>query len=722
MNWRQWLAALNRAQKARSFKIGATIGVVAIGLIVFAAYAIQRGLEATEDTLGADASITQPATPTARGDGDAARGNQSTVGQAPTLDPAAPPSAAGTIDGARAATSDLQASSRAVERILAGRGDLTSLGVGIIAAVGLSIVVIWLGFFLTHLLIAAIIAGVAFPLTQYGPTQGYGWLMVGVASLAWAFNVGLAVLRLAYSPSSPMLAVARNVLDEAVRLKLTLVFIVLLMFAVATLPLLLDPDTPLRYRVQAFLQYATGGSFWLIALLTLLFGVSTVTLEQRDKIIWQTMTKPVTAWQYIGGKWLGVVGLNAILLLTCCTGVFLFTEYLRSTPAIGEARAYQPEDVRDRIVEDRLILETQVLQARVAVQPPPDLSRDDPDFQAAVREYIEGIQANDPMFAAAESAADQRQILDDMYQRVYNDLYTSEVARMRSVAPGGGRPFVIPDLGYARAHDEPLLLRYRVDAGSNAPDQSYYVTIRVGGKYVIVRECSLGYTHAAPLAPVIVVQGRGITLDDPDYALAEQAIASGELVGEFLDAGDLIEPDGSLYLEFYNGDAGTGRINPDTMSFPAGGLEVSYSHGNYRSNFVRVVAVLWIKLAFLAMLAICASTFLSFPVACLVALGTFLAAESSGFLSVALESFTLHDRQNNPLIINFTIFYVASAVTWVFEVYRDVDPIGRIVEGRLLSWASVAKGVGVLGAITATLYLVAVLTFRRRELAIYSGQ
>ena len=720
MNWRHWLATLDRLQKARSFKIGASIGVVVLGLIVFAIYGIQRGLEATENTLGS--GIAQPAAPTARGDGDAAQGNQSTVGQASPSDPGSPTGVAGTIDGARAATSDLQASGRAVERILAGRGDLTSLAVGIAAVVGLSVTVIWLGFFLTHLLIAAAIAGVAFPLTQYGPTEPYGWLMVGVASLAWAFNVGLAVLRLAYSPSSPMLAVARNVLDEAVRLKLTLVFIILLMFAVATLPLLLDPDTPLRYRVQAFLQYATGGSFWLIALLTLLFGVSTVTLEQRDKIIWQTMTKPVTAWQYIGGKWLGIVGLNAILLLTCCTGVFLFTEYLRSTPAIGEIRAYEPEDARDRIVEDRLILETQVLQARVAVQPPPDIRRDDPDFQAAVREYIEGIQANDPMFAAAENAADQRRVLDNMYGRVFDDLYTSETARLRSVAPGAGRAFSIPGLGYARANDEPLLLRWRVDAGANAPDESFHVTILVGNKYAIVRECSLGFTHAAPISPAIVIQGRGITLDDPDYALAERAIASGDLVGEFVDAGDLIAPDGSLQIDFVNGDAVTGRVNQDTMTFPAGGVEVSYSHGNYRANFVRVVAVLWIKLSFLAMLAIVASTFLSFPVACLVALGTFLTAESSGFLSVALETFTLHDRQNNPLIINFTIYYVASAVAWVFEVYRDVDPIGRIVEGRLLSWGGVARGVGVLGAITATLYLVAVMTFRRRELAIYSGQ
>jgi len=68
------------------------------------------------------------------------------------------------------------------------------------------------------------------------------------------------------------------------------------------------------------------------------------------------------------------------------------------------------------------------------------------------------------------------------------------------------------------------------------------------------------------------------------------------------------------------------------------------------------------------------------------------------------------------------IFTVASAVAGLFGVYHDLDPIGRIVEGRLLSWSSVAVGVGVLGGLTGVLYGAAVLIFRRRELATYSGQ
>lgn len=695
MKPREWWARADRLQKSRPFKIAATIAVVVVAVIVFAVYAVQRGLEATESTLGG--------------------------GSAAQAAPAGPGPARGTEAAADA--SALGATARAMDRILAGREDLTSLAVGIGAVAGLSIMVVWLGLALTHLAIALVVLGVAWPMMQVGSVRTYGAMLLGVAALGWAFNVGLAAMRLALSGSGPVMAVARNVLSEAVRLKLSMLFIVLLIFMMATLPMLLDQATPLRHRVQAFLQYATGGAFWIIALLTLLFSVSTVTLEQRDKIIWQTMTKPVAPWQYLLGKWVGVLALNAVLLTVCCSGVFLFTEYLRSTTAVGEKAAYVPASPSERITADRLILETQVLQARRTVAPPPDFTPDDPEFRQAVSDYIESIKHTDPIFQAAETAAAQREALDAMYARMVADLYKDQTTRLRSIEPGSGRPFDFPGLGWAAARAQPLTLRYRFDAGSNEPDASYRVTIMVAGEYVVVRSCSLGYTHALPIAPVIVLpNGVGVTVDDPRFADLEVLLERGEPGLRFVDSTRLVGSNGVLRVDFANGDVTTGEVNPEAMYFPPGSVEVSYAHGGYQANFVRVAVVLWVKLAFLSMLAIAASTFLSFPVACMVAMGTFLAAESSGFLSEALETFLLTDRDNNPIYINYVIYGIASTVAAMFTVYRELDPIGRIVEGRLLSWGSVAAGVGTLGGLTALLYGAAVLVFRRRELATYSGQ
>ena len=156
----------------------------------------------------------------------------------------------------------------------------------------------------------------------------------------------------------------------------------------------------------------------------------------------------------------------------------------------------------------------------------------------------------------------------------------------------------------------------------------------VAGEYVVVRSCSLGYTHALPIAPVIVLpNGVGVTVDDPRFADLEVLLERGEPGLRFVDSTRLVGSNGVLRVDFANGDVTTGEVNPEAMYFPPGSVEVSYAHGGYQANFVRVAVVLWVKLAFLSMLAIAASTFLSFPVACMVAMGTFLAAESSGFLS-----------------------------------------------------------------------------------------
>lgn len=62
------------------------------------------------------------------------------------------------------------------------------------------------------------------------------------------------------------------------------------------------------------------------------------------------------------------------------------------------------------------------------------------------------------------------------------------------------------------------------------------------------------------------------------------------------------------------------------------------------------------------------------------------------------------DRQGQVVPFKYVISSIASAVSGLFVVYADLRPTQRLVEGRLLSWGDVARGVGVLGAVTAGLY------------------
>ncbi len=617
------------------------------------------------------------------------------------VDGSAPPSGSGQGADANAAgaaqpppevKSELDRTQRLLDDVLSQRKSTGSVALGAAAATGVLLLIVWLGVALSYLALAvgavavwalavavcwlASLFGLPYPEEFLSPQGGLVRLLAGITVLGAGFTALMAGLRLLYSAiPGPVSAVARNVLAEAVRMKVSLVFIVMLILGLACLPGLLDPTTPLRYRVQTFLQYGTGGAFGVIAILTLLFSAATLSFEQRDRVIWQTMTKPVAPWQYILGKWLGVVSLSAVLLVVCGSAVFLFTEYLKAQPAQGESSPYIAAD-GSLLTEDRRILQFQVLQASISAEPEPSFGPDDPAFLKSVAEYVENQKKVSEDFKGTPADV----------QRVHDDLYKQSQQAFRSIEPGNSQVFTFRGLDRARQGDIPLVLRYRIDAGSNMPDQIYRLTFLVGGSDPIVRPCGLGQVH--------IIDG-----------IMPSAI----------------DKDGNLQVQVINGDAYQRAVNPLTVSFPPGGLQVSYSVGGYQVNFLRVLLVLWVKLAFLSMLAIWASTFLSFPVACLVAFGAFLCAESAGFLGDAAQYYASGDNKGISKGFDVMIQDIGLAVSWLFRTYADLRPTAKLVEGELVSWPGVAGATILLGLWSLVLYGVAVQTFRKRELAMYSG-
>jgi len=576
-------------------------------------------------------------------------------------------------DAAEAGQNALEESQRIFQSIVSAQSDPTSVGVGISVAAVLLLSVVWLGLGLTALALLAVTASVVYPLHLFAPTRNFARLLAGLVALTGSFVVLMRLLQVLFSGSGAVWAVARNVLTEAVRMKVTVIFIVLLIFGLAALPSTLEASSPLRYRVQTFLQYGTGGSFWIIAVLTLVFSASTVAFEQRNKTIWQTMTKPVASWQFLLGKWLGVIGLNAVLLAVCGSGVFLFTEHLRGQAAVGEREPYQT--MGGGPSEDRMILETRVLRSNVVVEAEPPRILPE-QFKQNIDLRIENEKKSNPAFDTSPATV----------KKLSEELYKSIVQQYRSLDPGKDQLFVFAGLGEAKRSGLPLTFKYRIDSGANMPDRIYRMTFRFRDSDPIVNETGLGYSHTLLLLPSV------------------------------------IDDDGLLEVQVLNSDLFAGTPNQESATFPAGGLEVSYSVGSYRLNFVRVISVLWVKLAFLSMLAIWASTFLSFPVACLVAFGSFLAAESAGFLAESLENYASVDDKGNVLPVAVVVNAIGQVVANTFKVYADLQPTTKLVDGTQLSWGSVGRGVLVLGSTSLLLFGVSVLIFRKRELATYSGQ
>lgn len=616
-----------------------------------------------------------------------------------------------------------------LETVLQGaRGPTgTIIGAGIIAAGAL--VVIWLGLGLTYLALGLVLAIVAGPLWFFDETRGLSKLVIGIVILAGAFSALMQGARLLLSGKGPIRAVARNVLAEAVRLRLSVVFIVLLIFGLAALPGVLDADQPLRYRVQSFMQFGTGGAFWLIALLTVFFSVSTVATEQRDKIIWQTMTKPVAPWKYILGKWLGVSTLAAVLLAVSSSGVFLFVEYLRNQPAIGEKEAYIAY-ADSGLSEDRLVLETQILSAQRRIQAEEPIYNEE-QLRAAMDDTIARVRENSPDFAVTE----------EFTERLRKEFMKQGRLQYFAIPPGMGKTYVFKGVDLEEGEDVPMVLRYRVDASANEPDLQMKISIALPGLAPVSRDTGLGHTHTLPIAPVIVLPptpadpAPNVLLpDDPYFAVAMRLYSEDRLPGaRYLTAGDFIA-DGDFVIEIANGEfayqvseqgqiVGMGYLpNSEVMQIPTGGLVLSYNAGSYHANYARTMAVLWLKLAFIAMLGIFCSTFMSFSVASLVAFGVFLMAESAGFVRQSIDNYATLNSEGELNIAKLIVSATGFSVSWIFGTYARLSPIEKLVNGQVVGGVTVFKAVAIIGIWCGILYAGSVAIFRKRELAIYSGQ
>ncbi len=608
------------------------------------------------------------------------------------------------------------------------RGPVGSI-IGALIIGGAALVTVWLGLGLTYLMLGLVLVLGAGPLWLFEGTRGFSKLVIAVVILAGAFSALMQGARLLLGGKGPVRAIAKNVLAEAVRLRLSIVFIVMLIFGLAALPGLLDADQPLRYRVQSFMQFGTGGSFWLIALLTVFFSVSTVSTEQRDKIIWQTMTKPVSAWKYLLGKWVGVVVLAAVLLSVSSSGVFLFVEYLRNQPAIGEKEAFIAY-ADEGLSEDRLVLETQVLSAQRTIEAEEPIL-DEATIQEIMGRRVEQIRMSDPSYVFTE----------DTEIKFREDIIKQNRMLYFAIQPGESRNFVFEGIDLKETDDVPIVLRYRIDSSANEPSKQYKISFGLPGLAPIVRDTGLGHTHTLPLAPLIILPARSsepipqvLLPDDPNFSRALHLIRSGRLPeATYIPAGELID-NGRFVIQMSNGQFAylaneQGQIvsptiipNDEFLQIPGGGMTLSYNAGSYHTNYARTMGVLWLKLAFLAMLGIFCSTFLSFSVASMVSLGIFLMAESSGYVRLAVSNYSTLDVDNNVNFVKVAISAIAYGVSWIFHIYSELKPVEKLVNGQIVGGVDMLSAAGVIGIWCLILFGASVMIFRKRELAIYSGQ
>jgi hypothetical protein len=454
----------------------------------------------------------------------------------------------------------------------------------------------------------------------------------------------------------PTWAVASLMIKESIRMKVALIFIVLLAVLLPFLGLTVRGDgVTLASRIQMFLSFSLTAVSFLLSMLTIFLGCGSLSNEIRDKQIVLVASKPIPRWQFVTGKWLGISVLNLALLAGSGAIVYGFTWYLKRQPAVN--------------LDDRYRVTHEVLTAR-AGQP-----LKAPDMTGRVEETIRQLRSEGRL--SDTTAENMERTRRDIKTRLVNEYFT--------IPPGEVRVYLFKDLLVERSPEKYLHVRYRSQGGTMPRDEVWHTLWLAGdpreGTTVVRRE----RRDAAQQTQTVPIPSQ------------------------------CVSKDGILRLEIANLDART----PLSFTGYDGMFELLYGLGSFEWNLARALVLVYFQLLFLAVLAVMLSSFLSFPVACMACLLVYFTATGGGWLKESMEWMEPAPASADPLwLFGPIIRSMTKGFIWSVPNLAEYNPIPTLVDGRVVTLKWLIFGLAYLVIARGLLLgLAACAIFTRRELA-----
>ena len=234
----------------------------------------------------------------------------------------------------------------------------------------------------------------------------------------------------------------------ALRFRLFLVIAVLLLAAVVGLPVLIKSDGTAQGFTEILITYTLSTITALLGLSTLWLSCGTLARDIEECQIQMVSTKPIARWQIWFGKWLGIVSLNAALLILSGACVYGLLEW-RATrlPAAEQEK-----------------LRTQVLVARGEARPPDYSAEIDAQTDQLLQERLKQSPGSN-----ADLAEARKQIREQVK------------AAYQLVPPAYYHEWKI-NLGLARnfLHGKPLQLRVKFNTAQTGTSATFVGQWQVG--------------------------------------------------------------------------------------------------------------------------------------------------------------------------------------------------------------------------------------------------
>ncbi|HJN89136.1 MAG TPA: hypothetical protein QGG93_02295 [Verrucomicrobiota bacterium] len=508
-----------------------------------------------------------------------------------------------------------------------------------------------------------------------------------------------------------MWPIAKQTLKAAVRYRFVVAMIIALMVIVFGIPMLVKSDGTAKGTVQLVLTYTLGSTTALLGIASLWMGCGTLAREIEDNVMQMVAVKPVARWQVWLGKWLGIMLLNAALMVP--TGLAIFF--------LINARADSPE--LDEFQKSKL--QNEVLVSRSSVrEPEPDFSlsrqkayryallvaegktenqytEKEQAFRMSVTgpEHILSFRPDYPRLVEQSRAPRPTEDILTQLGQLENDAVRMSRASYEIVLPGQDRFWefqIDPDM-VDEVNQKPVYLRFKFNADDEYDPKSHTLWFSIGE----------GTSKRWP----------------PEGAFKEMRRGSSAFHEEQLPAG--IVPDkgplrGKVRVHFMNRNS----ERPIVFLLEDGPM-ILYHDGGFGMNLFRGLLIIYFWLGLISAIGLMASSFLSFPVATFMSLGILLISASTGTLEQIIKEGGItginHEtgkKDESSLLDGAAIFFAQGAVEITSAIW-GYSPVDSLSAGRKIKWITLlAAFTWVVLVVGGLVMLVGSILFHFKELAL----
>ena len=452
-----------------------------------------------------------------------------------------------------------------------------------------------------------------------------------------------------------ILTIAWLTWKAALRFKLFLVIAVLLIAAVVGLPLVIEDDGTAQGFTQIILTYTLSAITGLLGLSTLWLACGTLARDIEECQIQVVVTKPIARWQIWLGKWLGIVSLNAALLVISGACVYGMLQW-----RAGKLPAAEQQNLRE-----------QILVARGSAKE----AKNDADIEAETDRILQNR-----LKSSAVEKVDVAEVRKQIHEQVKADF--------QLVPPSYDRAWKI-NLGSAKNYlgGKPLQLRVKFNAAQKSPSGTFVALWQVG----VPEKTKLWRSEPMSLAP--------------------------DTFHEFAIPPDLFDANGVLTITFRNVNP-TALLFPleDGMEvlYPDGGFGMNFARGlGIIFCWMALLSALGLMAA--SFLSFPVATFFSLAML-LVALSSGMLAESveSGSVAAGNEE----TGQAGHSVADVVLIPAFKGVLAVISLVKSYSPIEALSSGRSITWGELGMAFAQVVLLVGGIFAVTgIIFFNRRELA-----